>query len=120
LLSHSLEFYESENCESAKDIISNFVLGPKENSLEILDKILTEKLFQNVPTMELKKYYLGHMTRQLLDTVVGRRNQDDRDHYGKKRVETAGNLINNLFKSVWKKVLRDVKNQLEKKREESL
>ncbi|KKK88703.1 hypothetical protein LCGC14_2740480, partial [marine sediment metagenome] len=92
----------------------------KDQRLPMLKKILREKLFQNVPQTHMKRFYLGHMTHQLLATVLARRKEDDRDHYGKKRVETAGNLINNLFKSIWKRIIREVTNNLVKKRTSDL
>lgn len=110
LLEPSLECFPITNQEEALKYLSE--LGQP--------NVLTEKLFQNVTEIHMKRCYLGHMTFQLLSTVLDRRKQDDRDHYGKKRVETAGNLINNLFKSVWKRVLREVKSHLEKKRSSDL
>jgi DNA-directed RNA polymerase II subunit RPB2 len=121
LLEPSLEAPPITGQEEALEYLSNLVLSPqKDNKMIILKRILREKMFQNIQQTHIKRFYFGHMTYQLLATVCGRRNQDDRDHYGKKRVETAGNLINNLFKSIWKRVIRDVKIQLEKKRSTDL
>lgn len=84
------------------------------NNLSEVKKILRNKMFQNID-YSLKVFYLGQMTTQILATALGRRTADDRDHYAKKRVETAGNLITNLFKSVWKRIIREAKNTMKKR-----
>ena len=121
LLLPSLETPGIETQQDAINYLTSFVLTTqKDLRLPQLKKILNDKLFQNVEHVHLKRYYLGHMTNQLLSTVLKRRSEDDRDHYGKKRVETAGNLINNLFKSIWKRIIREVSNNLIKKRSSDL
>jgi len=118
LLKPSLHFPNSTTQEQAIQYISNYVTISQQGQ----DKqkqtrlILKRKFFQNVIDMRLKRYYLGYITHQLLSTVLGRRNPDDRDHYAKKRVDTAGGLLTNLFKSTWKRICRDIKTVLEKKR----
>lgn len=103
--------------KEALEYMSSFVIsGQKEKKILECKKILQNKLFQNVQSVRMKCYYLGDMTCKLLETALKRRNEDDRDHYAKKRVETAGNLINNLFKSIWKRIIRETCNNLTKKR----
>ncbi len=117
LLSPSLDVPKITTQEQALEFMSEFTSSSqKDKKLDQLKYILRHKLFQNVPNTFLKRHYLGHMTFLLLSTVLGRRNQDDRDHYAKKRIDTDGTLINNLFKGVWKRVLKDAKGLLEKKR----
>lgn len=121
LLLPSLDCPSIKTQSQALKYLSDFVLTTQKDQRMIqLKRILREKLFQNITNVHMKRFYLGHMTYQLLATALGRRKQDDRDHYGKKRVETAGALINNLFKSIWKRVLRETKNNLEKKRTNDL
>jgi DNA-directed RNA polymerase beta subunit len=38
------------------------------------------------------------MTNRLLNASLGRVTEDDRDYYGKKRMEMAGNLLNQLYR----------------------
>jgi len=117
LLQPSLDCDEIRTQNEAIEFLSDYVLVSQvENKIAATKKVLRDKLLQNVPTQFMKVYYLGHMTFQLLSTVIGRRHEDDRDHYGKKRIESAGSLINNLFKSVWKRVIREAKTKLDKKR----
>ena len=44
-----------------------------------------------------KAYFIGYMVRRLLNAALGKTNEDDRDHYGKKRMDTAGALIESIF-----------------------
>lgn len=117
LLMSSLDCEPINTQQEALTYLSKFVLTTqKDQRMKQLKRILRRKLFQNVTSTEMKRYYLGHMTHQLLATALGRRKEDDRDHYGKKRVDSAGSLINNLFKSVWKRIIREVTNNLNKRR----
>jgi len=51
--------------------------------------------------------------------VLGRRQPDDRDHYGKKRLDLAGPLLAYLFRGLYRKlkkhIAREIKKELEKK-----
>ena len=38
------------------------------------------------------------MVNKLLTAYLGKSDENDRDHYGKKRVDTAGNLLLTMFK----------------------
>jgi len=121
LLAPSLECPEIKDQEQAVKYLANYVQNTQKDIRELqIKKILREKLFQNITQTHMKRFYLGYMTYLVLATSIGRRPEDDRDHYGKKRVEGAGSLLNNLFKSIWKRVLRETKNHLEKKRTNDL
>lgn len=116
LLKPSLECPIQTQDEALKYLKDYVISLQKDAKATILKRILTCSLFQNVKEQHMKRFYLGQMTFQLLSTALGRRNQDDRDHYSKKRVDTSGTLINNLFKSIWKRVNREVTKNLNKRR----
>ncbi len=42
------------------------------------------------------------MARRLLYAFLGKADEDDRDHYGKKRLDMTGVLLINLFKDQFK------------------
>jgi DNA-directed RNA polymerase II subunit RPB2 len=42
------------------------------------------------------------MARRLLYGFLGKTDEDDRDHYGKKRLDMTGVLLINLFKDQFK------------------
>jgi len=68
-------------------------------------------------TIKEKCFYLGYMVNKLLSTVVGLRTEDDRDNYANKRVEMAGVLCCELFRTLFKRFLNTVEMQIEKKKQ---
>jgi DNA-directed RNA polymerase II subunit RPB2 len=53
-------------------------------------------------TTAKKAFFLGYMVHRLCNAALGRTSEDDRDHYGKKRLELAGIMLGNLFKQFFK------------------
>ena len=47
--------------------------------------------------LNAKALFLGHMINKLLQSVLGRRSYDDRDHFANKRLNSPGALIAFLF-----------------------
>jgi len=68
-------------------------------------------------TIKEKVYFLGHMVSKLLDTSANLRKEDDRDNYINKRVEMAGVLCNELFRPLFKRFVKKLKEDLEKKKQ---
>lgn len=54
------------------------------------------------------------MVQRLLLCLLGRREEDDRDHYGNKRLELAGPLLSSLFRQLFRKMCQDVKKTMQK------
>ena len=54
-----------------------------------------------------KGYFLGYMIHRLINVYLGRQPVDDRDSYINKRVDLPGDLLFNLFKLYFKKMLSD-------------
>ena len=46
-----------------------------------------------------KAYFICYMARKLLYAFLGKADEDDRDHYGKKRLDMIGMLMRDLFKT---------------------
>jgi DNA-directed RNA polymerase beta subunit len=63
-----------------------------------------------------KAYFFGYMIHRLLLAAMERRELDDRDHFGKKRLDLAGPLLANLFRMLFRKLTRDVYRHLQKVR----
>jgi DNA-directed RNA polymerase II subunit RPB2 len=59
---------------------------------------------------------LGHIVNQLLSTHIGMREPDDRDNYSNKRIETAGILCTELFRTLFKRFINSIKLVLDKKK----
>lgn len=75
--------------------------------LELLPHISTE------PDSELKKgYFIGYMVNRLLQVALKRHTEDDRDHYGNKRLDLAGPLLAGLFRQLLRKLMKDVRANL--------
>jgi DNA-directed RNA polymerase II subunit RPB2 len=59
---------------------------------------------------ELRKgFFFGYVINKLLLTQLGKRNTDDRDHYGHKRLDTAGTLLSSLFRQLIGKMVKDLR-----------
>jgi len=61
-----------------------------------------------------KAYFLGYMANRLLKVLTGRRDEDDRDHYGNKRVELAGPLMERIFRVYWAKTMKTARMKMQK------
>lgn len=47
-------------------------------------------------------YFFGYVVHRLLLVSLGRREEDDRDHYGNKRLDLGGPLLANLFRQLFR------------------
>ena len=63
-----------------------------------------------------KAYFFGYMIHRLLLAVLERRELDDRDHFGKKRLDLAGPLLAALFRMLFRKLTKDVFRHMQKVR----
>jgi DNA-directed RNA polymerase II subunit RPB2 len=50
----------------------------------------------------------------LLACKLGRADEDDRDHFGKKRLDLAGPLLGGLFRLLFRKLTTDVRRHLQR------
>mgnify|MGYP000476366140 CR=1 FL=1 len=75
-----------------------------------LKNLLANSFLPHVEGSPLKKgYYLGYMVNRLLKVYLGRMLLDDRDSYINKRVDLPGDLMFDLFKQQYKKLLGECK-----------
>ena len=81
---------------------------------DILQKELLPHISQAEGSETRKAYFLGHMVNRMLDCALGRREPDDRDHFGKKRLDLAGPLLAGLFRYLFNKLTKDIMNYLKK------
>jgi len=68
--------------------------------------------------MFIKGIFVCYMINKLLKCILGRIPKDDRDSYVNKRIDLPGNLMEELFKQYYKKMLNDC-NKFFKKRNQS-
>lgn len=62
-----------------------------------------------------KIQFILNMLLKLLKTYDGKRPEDNRDHIGNKRIEMSGNLIANLVKGLFKKMIKTIQQHVEKR-----
>ena len=61
---------------------------------------------------------MGYIVHKMLMCSLGRLEEDDRDHFGKKRLDLAGPLMGGLFRMLFKKLTKEVRKHLQKSLEE--
>lgn len=61
----------------------------------------------------LQTYFFGYIIHRLLLVALGRREEDDRDHYGNKRLDLGGPLLANLFRQLFRKLAKDVRSYVQ-------
>lgn len=81
---------------------------------QIIDKSLLPHL-GNLPNDRIKKaVFLGRTARRILELSLGKRKEEDKDHYANKRVRLAGDLMDDLFRVAFVNLAKDLKYQLER------
>lgn len=81
---------------------------------EILQKEMIPHVSMAEGSESKKAYFFGYMIHRLLLAALERRELDDRDHFGKKRLDLAGPLLANLFRMLFRKLSKDVYRYLQK------
>lgn len=61
-----------------------------------------------------KACFLAEMARRIIELKLGKRVEDDKDHYANKRLRLAGSLLADLFRVAFRSLMKDLKYQLEK------
>ncbi|KAF2751539.1 beta and beta-prime subunits of DNA dependent RNA-polymerase [Sporormia fimetaria CBS 119925] len=92
--------------------------GSRDKRLKFARDIMQREFLPHISQEEgqdtRKAFFFGYMIHRLLLCVLGRRDEDDRDHFGKKRLDLAGPLIANLFRVLFLKMTREVFQYLKK------
>ncbi|XP_033126441.1 DNA-directed RNA polymerase II subunit RPB2 [Anneissia japonica] len=85
----------------------------KDKRVKYAKEILQKEMLPHVGIAEFcetkKAYFLGYCVHRLLLASVGRRECDDRDHYGNKRLDLAGPLLAFLFRALFKNLMKEVR-----------
>lgn len=80
--------------------------------------ILQKEFLPHVGIMEncevKKAFFLGYTVHKMLMCSLGRIEEDDRDHWGKKRLDLAGPLLGGQFRALFKKMTKDIEKYLQK------
>ncbi len=106
--------------ESALDYIGKRVAvgQTKDYRLRRAGQVLNRYLLPHIGTESnsgiAKAHYLGQMAQRLIELSLGKRAEDDKDHYANKRLKLAGDLLTSLFRVAFLNLCRDIKYQLER------
>jgi DNA-directed RNA polymerase subunit B len=80
----------------------------------LLDRVLLPHLDRSASVRRNKAIFLCEMVNRILSLKLGWRGADDKDHYGNKRVRLAGPLLAELFRTAFRKMVSDIRYQLER------
>ena len=80
----------------------------------ILDRSLLPHLGDTRDDRIKKAVFLGRVARSVLELHLGKRREDDKDHYANKRLKLAGDLMEDLFRVAFANLVKDLKYQLER------
>ena len=83
-------------------------------ALQVLDRYLLPHIGNTEEVRIKKAYYLGQMIQKLMELVLEKRPEDDKDHYTNKRLKLAGDLFTSLFRVAFLSLTKDIKYQLER------
>jgi DNA-directed RNA polymerase subunit B len=80
----------------------------------IIDRNFMPHIGRTGEKREEKALFLGEMACRVIELKIGRRRQDDKDHFKNKRLKLAGPLLADLFRIAFRNLCRDIKYQLER------
>ena len=96
-----------------KEDAKQYILKSLTVRTQDLDALIRREILPHIGTDYKKKmYFLGYMIKKLLDNVLGKTLLSDRDHFKNKRLETTGVLLSQLFRKLYEKFIKDLKQSL--------
>lgn len=117
-LEECIEFPTQEVCLDFIGKRGPTVGAPKEKRILYAKELLKKEMLPHMGTsagVESKKsYFIGYMIHRLLLAELGRIKEDDRDHFGKKRLDIAGPLMASSFSTYFRKMAKEVKRILQR------
>ena len=98
-----------------KEEAKQYILKNLTIRISDLDILIKREVLPHIGTSYHKKMlFLGYMVKKLLDNVFGINMLCDRDHFKNKRLETTGVLLSQLFRKLYEKFIKDLKQSLVK------
>lgn len=80
---------------------------------EFLDSQLLPHLGNSKEDRRKKGYYLAEMANRVLQLYLGKRPEDDKDHYSNKRIRLAGELLAEIFRDALDIFVRGIQSSME-------
>jgi DNA-directed RNA polymerase II subunit RPB2 len=122
LMPSLLEGQAVQSIELAKTFIGSRGTNPAARKFErlkhatdILHKEWLPHVGKGPESLTRKAFFLGYMVNRLLRCALNRVEPDDRDHLGKKRLDLAGPLMAQLFRSLFDKQCKDFYRYMQKR-----
>lgn len=118
-IQYSLEesFYIKNRDDALEWMSRNYTIPNTQK--EILVNVINRDFLPHIGTdessLDKKRQFLGYMTRKMILIITGKREFDDRDHYGNKRVDLSGQLLGIIFKNGWNRVYNETSVFIEKR-----
>lgn len=90
----------------------------KKDPLSVATNLINNEIFPHIGTdvncLNEKSVFLGYMVNKLIKVSVGEERPDERDHYGRKRIDTTYSLLITLFNQIIPKFIKDFKIQMQR------
>ena len=80
----------------------------------LMDRNLLPHLGNEPEDRLTKAIFMARMGMAVLELAMGKREEDDKDHYANKRLKLAGDLMEDLFRVAFTALCKDLKYQIER------
>ena len=80
----------------------------------LMDRNLLPHLGNEPSDRLTKAIFMARMGMAVLELAMGKREEDDKDHYANKRLKLAGDLMEDLFRVAFTALCKDLKYQIER------
>lgn len=103
------------------DDIEGYIKKYLNNKNVSVDYLIKTKVLSHIEDgNKAKMFYIGHITKKLLNVLLHKEDVTDRDNFKNKRVETPGVLMAQLFKKLYKNMTKALKMSILKETNKNL
>jgi DNA-directed RNA polymerase III subunit RPC2 len=88
---------------------STSVYSRRDEAINVLSTVVLSHVPMTGDDFRAKRLFIALMIRRILLTQLGRSSLDDKDYYGNKRLELAGQLLSLLFEDLFKRFNSDLR-----------
>lgn len=81
---------------------------------QVIDQYFLPHLGTEKNSRRAKAFFLARMAEAVFELYLGMKREDDKDHYANKRLKLAGDLMEEIFRVAFLRLIKDVKYQLER------
>ena len=106
----AIKLFISNVSYTSTEKVSHSVASTRKHNFAL--EVLQNDLFPHCQTNKQKIYYLGYMAHRLMLARFGFIKEDDRDSYINKRIDLTGTSLNNLFRNLFNRLVKDIEKQV--------